>query len=310
MMTTKVTWTEVTSITNAAAAKLWIQALHDNLIACGLVQTNDINQLDPTMISAIPATGSYFGYLIYQFNDTLASEKPVLIKIAPYVGSFGGSATGSVEFTVGHVTDGLGNFMGANTSSFNYFNNTGGSAANKDSAKTPCYVIHGEGYFALCLHNGSIYNSGRRMALGFLSITRTLDQSGNATTDGVIVRRNGSAYNNTTVKGPADLIVAKMLLTSTPLGWNQRLTPFVGGADAASAEGRLQVQRTYILTPEVAADAALVMYWGDTIPTASEFSLLVDGVTRQYKALGNSVGMVADSANADGVNFAMLWDDL
>ena len=150
--TTKTTWSEVCRITSAAVAKTWITSFFNNLAACGLVQTSDTGQLDPSTIAAVPAAGSYFGYHVYRFNDTQQSNKPVFLRFVPYVGSYGGANCGGVAVTIGFATDGAGNITGANTGLLNFFNSTAGVQRTETATATPCYAVHGEGYFGLCLH--------------------------------------------------------------------------------------------------------------------------------------------------------------
>ncbi|HHG5001630.1 TPA: hypothetical protein ACPWGV_004942 [Pseudomonas aeruginosa] len=310
----KVSWGEVNArVDSAASFKQWIQSMHDNILACGLVQTADTGQLDIAGISAVPAAGAYAGYLIYKFADSLASSKPVFIKLRPYVGQAGGSTYlfGNVAVTVGFSTDGAGTMTGINTAEFNFYNSSSGSVRAFTSGATTSYAIHSEGRFALCLGiNAYANNVPNNFCMLFLDVTRTLDANGEPTTDGVVVTRNGVPYYSNSTVGPAEMRPAKALLNTTMGAWNQALTPFVGGQDAATAGGNTQIQRTYRLVPALVPDPALTLFWSAAITAGDEYDIAVDGITRHYIALSVNTGLVADAATARGAGFGMLWGDL
>lgn len=309
----KVSWGEVNGrVDSAASFKQWIQSMHDNILASGLVQTADTGQLDIAGISAVPAAGAYAGYLVYKFADSLAGAKPVFIKLRPYVGQMGGSTylVGTVAATVGFSTDGAGNMTGINTGEFNFYNSGAGSVRSFTSGATTSYAIHSEGRFALALGINCYYNSYNNFSMLYLDVTRTLDSAGEPTTDGVVVTRNGVAYDPNSTIGPATMRPAKALLNTAMGAWNQALAPFVGGQDAATAGGNTQIQRTYRLVPALVPDPAMTLYWGTAVTLGDEFDVAVDGLSRHYIAIGINAGLVADPMTARGAGFGMLWGDL
>lgn len=309
--TTKATWGENCTIASVAAAKAWIQAMHTNLLACGLVQTTDTGQLDIASISAIPATGGYFGSLLYRFNDTKQSDKPVIIKLRPYVGSYGGANSAGLAVTIGFATDGAGNITGSNSGEFNVFNSGTGTQRSEPGVSTPCYAIHGEGHFSMLLHLGRVQAAAaKQFPLVYLGIARTMDSSGSFTSDGVYISRLPVAYEANTNIGPSTMRLQKARLDSALSTWRQDLSPWVGGADAASANGKTQLQRTYLMKPAIVSDPIIATYWAASIVTGDELDISVDGVTRHYLAIGANAGLVADTVNANSVGFAMLWGDL
>ena len=153
----KVTWGAINGKNDSAAnLKAWIQALHDNLIASGLVQTADTGQLSISGISATLSAGSYLAPLIYRFDDALAGSSPVIIKLRPYAGYFGtASPWGNVAISIGTATDGAGGLTGPNTGEFNFYNSSVGTVATLATADTQSYAMHSEGRFALCLGVGA-----------------------------------------------------------------------------------------------------------------------------------------------------------
>ncbi|MFU4018073.1 hypothetical protein ACM7D9_03465 [Pseudomonas aeruginosa] len=309
----KVSWGEVNGrVDSAAAFKQWIQSMHNAILTAGLVQTADTGQLEIAGISGVPSAGDYAGYLVYRFDDSLAASKPVFIKLRPYVGQGGGSTSliGNVAATVGFSTDGAGNMSGINTGEFNFYNSGFGAVRSFTTGATTSYAIHSEGRFALVLGINCYYNSYNNFSMLYLDVTRTLDSAGEPTTDGVVVTRNGVAYDSSSTIGPAAMRPAKALLKTTMGAWNQALTPFVGGQDAATAGGNTQIQRTYRLVPALVPDPALTLFWAAAFTAGDEYDIAVDGITRHYIALSVNAGLVADAASARGAGFGMLWGDL
>lgn len=309
----KVSWGEENGrVHSVAAFKQWIQSMHDNILAAGLVQTTDTGQLDIAAISAVPTYGTYAGYLVYRFNDTLAGTKPVLIKIRPYVGQMGGASylVGSVAVTVGFSTDGAGTMTGVNTAEFNFYDSGSGNVREFTAGATTSHAIHSEGRFALALGVHCYYNSYNPFTMLYLDVTRTLDSAGVPTAEGVVVTRNGVPYDPFAANGSPVLRPAKALLTTSMGAWNQLMTPFVGGQAASTAGGNTLIQRTYRLTPALEPDPSLTMYWGTSVTTGDEYDVAVDGISRHYIALGTNSGMVADASTGLGAGFGMLWGDL
>lgn len=307
----KITWGSLRSITSVANAKAWIQALHNNLIACGLVQTSDTGQLDIAGIAALPAAGAFFGSLLYKFSDSLATSKPVIIKFQPGIGSFGGANSPMLQAQVGFATDGAGAITGVNSAVFNAFNNGGGNQRAEVTTETPSYAVHGEGYFGLCLNLNSFSSSINAFCSIYLTVMRTQNSSGVPTTDGVSIARNAAGYDSgSTVAGNIAPRAMKALLTTSMSTWRQDMQAWIGGADAASYLGNTQLQRAYRLAPALVPDPSMALYWATSIVTGDEFDLTIDGITRHYIALGINHGMIADTLNWRSVGFAMLWGDL
>ena len=301
----KVTWGAINGKNDSAAnLKAWIQALHDNLIASGLVQTADTGQLSISGISAVLSAGSYLAPLIYRFDDSLAGSSPVIIKLRPYAGHMGGGGPfGNVAISIGTGTDGAGNLAGANTGEFNFFNNSGGFAASIQSVETLSYAIHSEGRFGLCFGVGALFSTANSFCNAFLDIART--------TGGIAITRNAAAYDSTTTIAPSVRRIRKGYLHSVFNGWRQDLCYWAGGSDAATSAGSVQMQRTYRTAPILEPDPSIALYWLSGVTTGDQFDLSVDGVTRNYVALGGNTSLGVDPVtNTNVVGIALLWDDL
>ncbi len=307
----KVKWASLNCRTDTVEMfKSWLQALHDNIIAAGLVQTSDTGQIDIANISAVPDAGQYAGYLVYRFNDSLSASSPVIVKFRPYCGYYGTASTpyvGNVAVSIGFETDEAGNLTLQQSGEFNYFNDGLNAVRTINTVATPSYAIHSEGRFALCFGVNAYYGTYYYGPALFLDVTRTLDGNGLPSTEGVIVTRNQVPY--TGVTNIPGTVIQKGLLNTSMGAWNALLSPWVGGNAAATAGGSVQMQRTYRLTPALTADPSLALYWGASVTSEDEFNLSVDGIQRNYMAIGSHVGMRADTSNS-GVGFAMLWGDL
>jgi len=304
----KVTWGAINGKNDSAAnLKAWIQALHDNLISAGLVQTADTGQLSISGISGVLSAGSYLAPLIYRFDDSLAGSSPVIIKLRPYAGNVGGSGStliGNVAISVGLGTDGAGNLVGANTGEFNFFNNAGGFAASIQSVETLSYAIHSEGRFGLCFGIGALQSPApNSFCLAFLDIART--------TGGIAITRNAEIYDSNLTIAPSVMRIRKGYLHSVFNGWRQDLCYWAGGSDAATSAGSVQMQRTYRTAPSLEPDPSIALYWLSGVTTGDQFDLSVDGVTRNYVALGGNTSLGVDPVtNTNVVGIALLWDDL
>ena len=95
--------------TTDAEFRVWATALHDALIAAGLVQTTDTGQVDLTT-AVKPGTSAYAGYRVYRFADTLQATAAVFVKI-----EFGTGTTAThaaIRVQVGTATNGAGTLAG------------------------------------------------------------------------------------------------------------------------------------------------------------------------------------------------------
>lgn len=175
--------TEIADFSTAAGFQAGIQAMLSQMAQCGFVQTSDTGQLDPTTISSIVTSSqSTLGYFVFRLNDALQSSFPVYIKM-----TIGGSTAKYFNFAwqFGAGTNGAGTITNSWYTQSMYsnapFTNAGGSTS------LPSFGATGEGYawFAYQCGAGSY---GAQTTPAFLSVTRSVDVSGNPTADGVSIR--------------------------------------------------------------------------------------------------------------------------
>lgn len=97
---------------NLLAWKLICNDIHDHFIESGLVQTDDIDQLDIDEVSELPADGTFAGFRMYRFNDALQDAAPIFIKLEFGCGIEGLSTARSrtirIKVTVGASSTGSG----------------------------------------------------------------------------------------------------------------------------------------------------------------------------------------------------------
>jgi hypothetical protein len=101
------------SFTTDAEFREWAQAVHDGLIAAGLVQTADTGQINFATVTKAGGTASVQGSAIYRFDDALQATLPIFIKVG-----YGSSSTHDrpgLWIEVGTTTNGAGVIGGQKT---------------------------------------------------------------------------------------------------------------------------------------------------------------------------------------------------
>lgn len=102
---------------NAVDTATWqarCQAIHNQLLALGLVATADTGQIDLTTAAKPSAANASAGAKMYRFSDALQATKPVFIRVE-YGTASGTSGTFGLWMTVGYSTDGANNINSVNS---------------------------------------------------------------------------------------------------------------------------------------------------------------------------------------------------
>lgn len=154
-----------------AAFRAWGQAIHDAILAVGLVNTADAGQIDFATV-AKPASGSsYAGFKMYRFDDSLQATAPVFVKLEFGTNS---STTPALAITVSSGTNGFGVA-------------TGQQSGRQVAGSTGSQPFAAKGHIAgatnriVCL-SGSDQASATGTYLGFI-VERLRDADGNETND-------------------------------------------------------------------------------------------------------------------------------
>jgi|GEM_PF-1599108 len=88
----------------------WVQAIHNSLIAIGMVQTSDTGQAVISSLTNPSGTVISAGYEIWRFNDALQSTYPLYFKLE--YGRGGATSNPVMWLTVGKGTNGAGTITG------------------------------------------------------------------------------------------------------------------------------------------------------------------------------------------------------
>ena len=171
----------------------WVQGLHAQFAAVGLVQTGDTGQINPATV-ATPAGGATAGYEIWRFNDALQATAPFFIKVE-YGGNGAQGATGIGMFvTVGTATNGAGTLTGTVGVRRNLYY-SGGSSTTVGMVLASYCCSDGSGLALVT--NLSTTNPNFAMAV---IIDRARDGSGTAQGDGVYTWLGASQASQSTVQ--------------------------------------------------------------------------------------------------------------
>lgn len=94
-----------------ASFRLWINEIHNSLIAFGWVQTSDTGQINFSTVLRPAAINTYQGYAVYRMADSLQSTCAVFMRLD--FGTGGGTDSPALKVKVGiGSTDGAGTLTG------------------------------------------------------------------------------------------------------------------------------------------------------------------------------------------------------
>ncbi len=102
-------------LSNNTDFQTWVQGIHAQLVAAGLIQTADTGQINSATVALPGAINTAAGYEIFRFNDTGVangqSVNPVFIKVE-YGTGIGAVNRQALWFTVGSGSNGSGTITG------------------------------------------------------------------------------------------------------------------------------------------------------------------------------------------------------
>lgn len=152
--------------TDAATFRLWINEIHNSLIAFGWTQTADTGQINFATVAAPVGASNYPGYAIYAMADALQASYPCYLRI-DFGSGAGGATTCSIKVQIGTGTNGAGTLTG-NTVTQQTISNAGAS-----SAISACFTSGTTSRFTMAFWPNATSTFGL-----FLNIERDLDSSG------------------------------------------------------------------------------------------------------------------------------------
>lgn len=279
------------------AQKAAMQAIHNGLIATGLVQLSDTGQLD---IDALPVNASsgpaqlLAGYRIYEMVDDLTPTLRVVIKVEFYRCNVGQLAAQFFEVmvvvTVGHATDGAGAFVGPSIQA-GVQTLTTSSSRLTPPALVPSYMCWKDHTFLMAVGIGFAQinaTTGKPVMAGFAVISRTRDANGVADGRGVVCYGCQEAINltqfNRRLRSSVSIPSMSLAVQSIP-----DLTGFSGAYfGMASVGGAPQVQFPLAAVPKIYPFTSLGMVRGGSGFSAGDIAQLdIDGATREFICLGD-----------------------
>lgn len=120
--------------------RAWAQAVHDKILAAGLVQTSDTGQINLATVVR-PAADALAGFEIWRFNDAEQATNPIFIRVNYYSGD--AVTEQRLMFSVGKGSSGA----GVLTTEMATAPTVSGSAGTADSASRLIHACFTDGAF-------------------------------------------------------------------------------------------------------------------------------------------------------------------
>ncbi len=297
----RVSWSTPIESSNDATFRAWGSDIAARLATAGLIQTADTGQINWVTVLR-PAINAYGGYEIWRFDDTLQATSPVFIKIE--YGTSNNAATPAIRVTISSGTNGAGTPTGlVSTATVNYA--SGALVANANITNFPSHAVHTEGFFALVFKMGAGASS---LTLFAFSVSRSVDNTGAATADAVVMLGCGNS-NSATADPPVSILnystsTVNNVSTGADLGFMpSRMTSSVTGADQ-------QLFIHWIALPKMTPLIGTGSYILSELGLNSESGTALVGTTpRNYLAVGNSFRKSAYNGSGAVIGTAILWED-
>lgn len=301
-MTTQ-SWSTRVRHDSDATFREWGSEFNSMLAAIGLVQTSDTGQINWASATR-PGTGSFAGYEVWRFDDTLQGTAPIFLKFE--YGTWGGNATAPrIRIGVGIATDGSGNVttIGGGAAGMRDINNQ--QAQTSDNARTS-YFCHTEGFLGLAWKLGTGGNT-----VGTFLLCRTVDSDGDPTATGALARwgigQTGAVTSSQAMRfaATAELYAEQTSLVNAALCLN----PQVRSVSTIGSD--IQAFIAWTITPAVAPLVGICGVISSEVPTGNTFDVALVGATqRTYIALESRNGPMGaiDSSSTGGLKPAMLWE--
>lgn len=306
-----------------AAWKTLFQDVHDNLLSAGLVQTATPGQLVIADVSALPADGSYAGFIEYAFDDDLQATAPVVIKLEYGCGveglftgapSYTRSRTPRIRTTVTcngkpSTTFGCPQSLDAVAGSTSQLTSVGISYLTYNPAQGFLGYVYGAGSrnkpFASDF--GTYY--GATLAL---FVQRATDTAGHPTAAGISLYAPNLIYStNSDLWGSGVLSPANSGYIDAATGALPARTDLavrLGGNSNSVIGGEIQTQQIFSATPRLEPWPSIVSYNVDDVPAGTEFMLEVfPGAPQNFVALGNETSIGIDGFIGQRGAIAMLF---
>jgi hypothetical protein len=167
--------TSFLSYTNVSDAtfRLWINEIHDSLIAFGWLRTTDTGQIDYATVTRPGAINTYQGYAVYKMNDALQSTCAVFMRL-----DFGTASTADGPGIKVQVC--IGGTNGAGTLTGNVSSQYIGTNSTASTSFFTCRNAGSSSSFRSSMWAGTLSNRG-----WIFAVERDLNTSGAETSLGI-----------------------------------------------------------------------------------------------------------------------------
>lgn len=165
-----------------ATFQAWVTAIHNSILACGLITSSDAGQLPIASVHTPGAGNTYPVYRVYAFNDSLQSQVSASVTYSVFVkvkyGSGNTAAMPQITVQAGNQTNASGTFTG---NAFSLEKTIGGQAFVDASTPTYNSYISGTSSRITC----ALWKNHPNIAgSGFFSVERFQDVTGNDNING------------------------------------------------------------------------------------------------------------------------------
>lgn len=283
---------------NDAEFRDWGGSFSAALASVGLVQTADTGQINWSTVTRAAASTAA-GYEIWRFNDSAQSAFPIFIKIE--YGSRSSNLVPCVWITVGTGSNGSGTITGIFCTRHEATGN--GSIVGDGLARTTA-ISHVDGFLCFELAYGAINWLGST-SIAFMALSRTVDDTGSPTGDGVLFLGGQPGAKIATAYDSARNAYNHVVSTSTAIAM---IPP---GITSSSTPDGTQVFAHAFAIPKMHPSPFTVSVFSDAVGAFTEFEATPFGSTeRSFLRLSDSPNVRGMSASGqDGAFLAMIWED-
>lgn len=296
----------------------WAQDVDAALLEIGLVRetVSAAVQADLT-VATCPAANATTVFKIYELNDAFSATLPIYIKVA-----YGGVSASTVAPTIaavaqcfvqiGTTVDAAGNIGGLDSGMFvnlsNHISNPGISFTATTTSQN--YLSKSDGSLVVIIGGSIVNNAIGRPVMSFV-LERVPDKNGSITADGYTVLRCTQSIAVSNGVTPTAALTRTLTTTNNPGTWYSNTSAIIGSSLAASADGAVQFQRFYHVTPEILPMRSLMAYFSDSIVPKSTIVVSASGAVRRYLGMSgtpavNNYGFLVDATDTS-YNAAILW---
>ncbi len=286
--------------TNSSDAnfRLWINEIHNSLIAFGWVQTSDTGQINFSTVTAPSGVGVFQGYAVYRMADSLQSACPVYMRL-----DFGES-TASTDVPAIKIKVGIGSTDGAGTltGTLNTQVVTTTTSATASATLSPCYTCGTTSSFYLHFWG----NTPGTLGFSFM-IERERNVAGAETSNGIHILAHYNQASNNTVKLSQFLENTTGNIGSQDVLWyalvSNQTTQAAGGVVGV---GHVRCQMGPMRKPML----GVFLSSRTDFTLANTYTVTMYGASHTYMLLRPNLGSAAvtmNGVNADTV-IGMLWE--